>query len=155
MENEIKIAIIEENGNIYRQNVGTVDYFHSYLLSEYAVNNYTPEELGETDLKNANSIAITLRELGNIVFLNTTTYIEKTPSKHGRTGIVIMPDTITEEQQDALIQLEEELGNYNEIQLWYAFSNRNNCKMLRANGKEEVNEIIITAITESNSHKTR
>ena len=147
MENELKLAIIDgpnknEDGKIERFYIGKEDYYHAKVLCDVVSSLYSQEELEKVDLKNANSMALFLREKGDVVFLNTTTYIDKKASKHGRTGVLIMPDKITEEQKESLMNFNVELSNYDELQVWYEFTEDINCQLLRTNTKDQVKTII-------------
>lgn len=148
MKNEIKVAIIEENGNINRILNGKEDHFHFYHLSEYAKEHYSEEELIGTDFKNTNSLSLTLREFGNIVFLDNTSYVDGVISKHGKTSIMMLPDMLTEEQKEALREFEEDLKDYNELQIWYGFTSRNDGHVLIGHGEEEIYSIINKSINE-------
>lgn len=148
MENEIKVAIIEENGNIDKMLFGEEDHYHFYHLGEYARNHYSMEELIGTDFKNTNSLSLTLREFGNIVFLDNTSYIDGVVSKHGKTSIMMLPDEITEEQKNALSVFENDIKDYNELQIWYGFTSRNDGHVLIGHGEEEILEIINKSISE-------
>ena len=147
MEDELKLAIINgpnsnEDGEVERFYIGKEDYYHSKVLFDVVNSEYSQDELGKVDLKNANSMALFLRENGNIVFFNTTTYIDKQASKHGRTGILIMPDEITENQKDSLMEFNRELSDYDELQVWYEFTDDFNCQLLRTKTKDQVKTIV-------------
>ena len=50
--------------------------------------------------------------MGNIVFFNTTATTEKEFKKYGKTGQFMMPDTITEEQNEALNRFCKQIEDY-------------------------------------------
>ena len=51
-------------------------------------------------------------ELGHIVFLNTTSFEKELLQKHGKSGILMVPDNITYEQFESLKSLLSQLDNY-------------------------------------------
>lgn len=52
---------------------------------------------------------------GHIVFLNLT----KEERKYGKTGLFLMPQKITDKQKEAFLSMQEELSNYNFIEMGY------------------------------------
>lgn len=155
MENDIKIAVINDSSIDYML-VGNQDHFHSFLLEQYIKKQYSAE-LGDIniDFDNANSMSMFLREQGNIVFLNDTTYTNGKPGKHGKTGIFIFPDTINDAQIDLLLQLNERIQDYDELQIWYDFSSHFECKNIFTKNKEQVKTIIPYVIEKLKKSKTR
>lgn len=130
MDEIIKIAIIHgdnpvdginKNGQIDYINCTLEDeYFHIVLMLKYLENNYKDNEtLQNYDIYTSiNKIALTLTGLGEIVFLNTTSYRKDMLEKHGRNGILIVPENYTEEQKNSVFELKEKLLKFKEIQIW-------------------------------------
>ena len=146
-EKEIKVAIIngensETDGKINYFYIDDNDYYHSYILRQYVISKYDALELKNTDLYNANSISLFLRERGNVVFLNTTTYINKSPSRYGRNSIIFMPDEISKNQRESLLNFKNDIMNYDEVQVYYNFVSRVSCNTLFTKNKEQVKTII-------------
>lgn len=141
MNEIIKIAIIHgdnpvdginKNGQIDYINCTLEDeYFHIVLMLKYLENNYKDNEtLQNYDIYTSiNKIAITLTKLGEIVFLNTTTYRKDMLEKHGRNGILIVPENITEEQKNSIFELKEKLLKFKEIQIWSNITDDFHAKM--------------------------
>ena len=142
MDEIIKIAIIHgdslvdginKNGQIDYINC-TLDneYFHIVLMLEYLENNYKDNEvLQEYDIyTSVNKIALTLSRMGEIVFLNTTSYRKDILEKHGRNGIVILPNNVTDEQRKSLEELKEKINKFKEIQIWYDITIEGKAQMI-------------------------
>lgn len=131
MDEIIKIAIIHgdslvdginKNGQIDYINCTLDDeYFHIVLMLKYLENNYKDNNiLQEYDIyTSVNKIALTLSRMGEIVFLNTTSYRKDILAKHGRNGIIILPNDVTDEQRKSLNELKEKINKFKEIQIWY------------------------------------
>lgn len=138
----IKIAIIHgdnqvdgknRNGEISYINCSLEDeYFHVVLMLDYFKENFKDNEIIQKyDVyTSVNTMALQLRKLGNIVFLNTTNYRKEMLEKHGRHGVIMMPDVITNEQVEALKELKEKLIKYNEIQIWYDITDDGQAQMI-------------------------
>ena len=147
MKKEIKVAIINgENsdidGWIEYFYIDDNEYYHSYILREYVIHKYDILDLSDIDLNNANSMALFLREKGDIVFLNTTTYINRKPSKHGRTSMIFMPDMISSNQRESLLNFNDDIKSYDEVQVYYNFIDRTSCSTMFTKNKEQVKTII-------------
>ena len=154
--NEItKIAIIHGNNSVDGINKnGQIDYinctledeyFHIVLILNYLENNYKDNKILQNyDIYTSiNKIAITLCNLGEVVFLNTTTYRKEMLEKHGKNGIFILPNDITEEQKNGILELKEKISKFNEIQLWYDIQEDLSAKML-IGGPDIIDEFIKT-----------
>lgn len=136
MEEIIKIAIIDGN-----ELDGKIDYItcnletekiHIAMMLDYLKTHYLEDEFLQNCniYTSINSIALYLSRKGNIIFLNTTSYSKEMLSKHGRNGILIMPNKITENQKESLQELKEKLSKLNELQIWYDITEDNNAKVL-------------------------
>ena len=158
MEERIKIAIINgENsgydGKIDYIKVDKEDFYHAYLLKKYIEeNNYIVSD--DVNMNDANSMSLFLREKGNVIFLDSTTYKDNKPGLHGKTGIVILPDNVTENQKEAIMNLNEEIEDFDSLQVWYNFSAHLECKMLIAQNNDQVRTILGDALDNINT-KTR
>lgn len=152
MKDEIKIAIINPDGKINNFYIGDEDFFHSYILRSYLNLNYDKLDLVNIDLNNANSMSLFLRESGNIVFLNTTTYKDKKPLKDGKIGVIFMPDELSENQKNSLLDFKNSVSNYDELQIFYNFLDKLSCNTLFTKNKEQV-KTIIDYILEKYSHQ--
>ena len=125
--NEIKIAIITPSGEAEYIIIDENDTFHSYYLNQYVKKHYLVPD--GVDMNNANSMSLFLRDKGNAIFLNTTTYKDEIIKRHGRNGIIIIPDVVTEEQEKSLLELNEKLQNFDSLQIWHNFLSKNECSM--------------------------
>lgn len=76
-----------------------------------------------------NKIAIYLSRQGEIVFLNTTSYKQEVLSRYGRTGIILMPKKLKEEQIYDLYKLKDKLEKFNELQIWYNIGDNGDAQM--------------------------
>lgn len=145
MNEIIKIAIIHGNTPVDGVNKnGQIDYinctlddeyFHIALMLKYLENNYKDNETLQkyNAYTSINKIAITLSDLGEIVFLNTTTYRKDILEKNGRSGILIVPSSVTDEQKNGIFELKEKISKFNEIQIWYDIQEDFSAKMLIGN----------------------
>lgn len=159
MKKDLKLAIISNSDSsniVYKSYIDESERFHSVILKEY-IKKYYPDAFinKSVDLDNANAISLFLREQGNIVFLNDTTYQNGVPDPHGKTGIVIMPDVMLESQKDALLKLNDEIKGYDGLQIWYHFESHDSCKMMFTKTKEQVKMIIPYYIEEFVNHKIK
>lgn len=136
MEEIIKIAIIHSN-----QLDGKIDYItcnletekiHIAMMLDYLKTHYLEDEFLQNCniYTSINSIALYLSRKGNIIFLNTTSYSKEMLKKHGRNGILIMPNSITENQKESIQELKEKLSKLNELQIWYDIDDNNNAKVM-------------------------
>lgn len=161
MKNDIKLAVItgtnnEIDGQINCFQIGEDDAFHAAILSDYLKEKYwANEEIKKINLDNANAMGLFLREQGDVVFFNSTTYKDGSPNKHGRTGIFIIPDNMTENQIESLKELNEKVNHYDEFQIWFDFESHDQCKMLFTKNKEQVKTIIDNFIKTYSSDKKR
>ncbi len=136
MEEIIKIAIIHGD-----ELDGKIDYIccnlenekiHIAMMLDYLKTHYLEDEfLQKSNLYTSiNSIALYLCRKGNIIFLNTTSYSKEMLNKHGRSGIIMMPEKITENQKESLYEFKEKISKMNEIQIWYNITSDNNAKVM-------------------------
>lgn len=144
---EIKLAIINGESNEYDGKINCFyideqELFHSNIFSKYIKENYSPNELENLDFDNANSMMLFLRERGNIVFVNDTTYKNGIPDKHGKTGIFAMPDFISENQISALKEFNKMIKTYDGLQIWHSFDSHIECKNLFTKDKSQVKGVI-------------
>lgn len=129
MDEIIKIAIIHGNTPVNGINKnGQTDYVnfninddrnHIEYMLEYLKANY--KELYEK-YKNESYISKIVMEmvsLGNIVFVNTTSYFADLLKLYGVTGEIFLPNDYNEEQKNGLKKLKGKIEDYNEIQIWY------------------------------------
>lgn len=142
MEEKIKIALIHgslpvdgiaKNGEIVEiSTFGDDERFHILLFLEYLENNYKDNEMlqGYDSRIAANKVALTLAELGNIVFLNTTTYRKDMLIKHGKTGVIIIPSDWTIEQKESLLEFKEKIKDFSHLQIWYDVSDQFDATMI-------------------------
>lgn len=72
-----------------------------------------------------------------------------------KTGIVIMPDFMLESQKDALLELSDEIKDYDGLQIWHNFESHDSCKMMFTKTKEQVKTIIPYYIEEFVNHKIK
>ena len=138
--NEIKIAIISPEGETKYFMIDENDTFHAYYLNQYVKERYLVPD--GVDMNNANSMSLFLRDKGNVIFLNATTYKDDIIKKHGRNGIVIIPDIITEAQEGAILELSDKLQNFNSLQIWHNFVSRTDCSMTVRHTNEEVKVLL-------------
>ena len=142
MEKDIKIAIITDDKIDYMY-AEQEEIYHSSLLSDYIKNRYPSLESSKNiKFDNANSMALFLREQGDIIFLNDTTYHNGIPDNHGKTGILIIPDEMNLEKRQLLEEFNHQLINYDALQIWYDFESHDECKMLFTKSKEQVETIV-------------
>lgn len=124
---------VNKNGKIdYLKCTIQDEYFHIVLMLEYLKKNYKDNDILQNYniYTNINTIALYLTKLGNIIFLNTTNYRKDILAKHGRHGVIMMPEYINEQQKDALNILKEYIKDYNELQIWYNITDDNQAEML-------------------------
>ena len=138
----IKVAIIHGEKPVDNLNKdGVIDYlnctledeyFHIVMMLKYLETHYKDNpKLQSYDVYNSiNEISLYLSRLGNIIFLNTTNYRKEMLQKHGRHGIIMMPENITDNQKESLRELKQHLEKYNEIQIWYDIKDDNQAQML-------------------------
>lgn len=136
--NEIKIAIIAPDGEAKYYIIDENDTYHAYYLNQYVKEHYSVPD--GVDMNNANSMSLFLRDQGNAIFLNVTTYRDDIIKKHGRNGIIIIPEVVTDEQEKALLELNEKIQNFDSLQIWYNFISRTDCSMTvrHTNGESKV-----------------
>ena len=121
-------------------NEGKTDYImtdvmnnepHIVMMLDYLKEHYQDDlYLKQCDYYTAiNKIAIYLSHKGEIVFLNTTSYEQELLSKYGRTGIMLMPKKLREEQIYDLYKLKDKIEKINELQIWYDIKDDGNAQM--------------------------
>ncbi len=59
------------------------------------------------------TVAYFMTKMGTVVFLNTTRYTEACLKKYGKSGMFLLPDTITEKQFDAIKILAGDIVDFN------------------------------------------
>lgn len=121
----IKFAIMNEYGEIDVV-YGDEESLHCVLLTEYIKSKGLIKDNVTLDFNDPNNLSLFLREQGKVVFLNTTNYRKIT--KYGKSGIVIIPDDFLEKQKENLIKLNEYISDFVEMQIWYDFSTRTQCR---------------------------
>lgn len=147
MEN-VKIAVIHGedmlDGNIDVINRENPDRYHIDYLLEYINKNYKENEMFKNMNRNetANSIGLKLKDIGNIVFFDITTYLaDGTPNYNGKSGIIMLPENVTEKQTEALDLFKSRISDYTEVSFWFNFKEEDgmaNC-MCVTNTKAQVN----------------
>ena len=90
------------------------DYFHNVYLLNY-VKEYYPDvpifqQLNPRHPKEI--IAYFLVKMGHIVFFNTTKYDEKNLQKYGKLGLLLLPDSLTENQKKSLMQFSKNISDF-------------------------------------------
>lgn len=138
--NEFKIAVISKDGDAKYYPIDDNDTYHAYYLELYAKEHYQLPD--NVDTRSANSIALFLRNQGNVVFLNITTYKENILKQHGRNGIIIIPDIITDQQEKAILELNDNIQNFDSIQIWHNFISETDCSMTVRHTNEEVRKLL-------------
>lgn len=138
MKDDIKIAIVADDKIDYMY-VGEEQLFHSVILKEYILKNYPNAKV---NFENANNMALFLREKGLVVFLNDTTYKNQKPDIHGKTGVFIFPDTLSEIKKELVLELNEKLQDFDAFQVWYEFESHDECKNIFTRNKDQVKTII-------------
>lgn len=141
MENDIKIAVID-NDKIDYMYIGLENTSYFLPLSEYVKYKY-PESINRSDIdfKDTNSMGLYLREQGNIVFFNNTTYKEGKIRDEKR-GIFIMPDQMTSDMKQLLLEFNKQLASYDSLQIWHSFESHIECKTLFTKNKQQVLTIV-------------
>ena len=104
----------KKNGEIELYGDTSLDYMHTRYLLDYVNENYPEVPIFKqlTIRHQRELIAYFLVKMGNIVFFNTTATTEKEFKKYGKTGQFMMPDTITEEQNEALNRFCKQIEDY-------------------------------------------
>lgn len=157
MEERIKIAIINGENSAYDGKIDYIkvdeeEFYHVYLLKKYIEEkNYIVSD--DVNMNDANSIGLFLREKGNVIFLDGTSYKNDKP-EDGKKGIIIFPDNITENQKESIMKLNEEIKYLDSLQVWYDFSAHLECKMLIAKNNDQVRTILGDVLDNINT-KTR
>ncbi len=136
---EIKLAIFPKDGEPVYYYIDENDTFHAYYLELFMNENFKDADV---DRKNANSMTLFLRDHGYAVFLNTTTYKESIFRTHGRSGIIVIPDYINDNQEKELLELNDKIQNYDFLQVWHEFSSLTECKMTSRLTNEESKTLI-------------
>lgn len=121
---DYKIAFIYGNDNMNESlKNGSIHYYgevskgkiHSMHLLDYTAE-YYPEVSIFKQLNVRHQpevIAYFLVRMGHIVFFNTTKYDEDNLRKYGRTGFFMLPDTLTEKQQEYIGLFAKQISDYN------------------------------------------
>lgn len=128
----MKMAIIHEYGKLdYIMDDSINDHPHIILMLDYIKNHYPNDEyLKQCNNYTAiNTIAMYLASIGEIVFLNTTTYREEALSKYGKSGIMLMPNKLHEEQIYDLFKLKDKLEELRELQIWHSIKKDGSAQM--------------------------
>lgn len=99
------------------------DNFHSKVLLDYAKEKYPDVGIFNklTIRHQPEVIAYFLTRLGDIVFLNITRYDEKSLSRYGRSGILLMCDNPTDKQKETLKEFSRSISNFN-VEIGYDLS---------------------------------
>ncbi len=132
----MKMAVIHEYGKSdYIMDDIIDDNPHIVLMLDYIKEHY-PDDLYlmQCDYYTAiNKIAIYLSRMGEIVFLNTTSYNEEILSRYGKSGIILMPKQLREEQIYDLFKLKDKLEELRELQIWYDIKENGKAQMKMGN----------------------
>lgn len=135
----IKFAVINENGEI-EVIYGDEESYHCVLLTEYIKSKSLDKDNITLDFSDPNNLTLYLRELGNIIFLNKTSY--KRLINTGESGIFVIPDVLTKQQKENLLNFNKYINNFEEIEIWYEFSSHAECKNLYTKNKQQVQNIL-------------
>lgn len=131
MEELIKIAIIHGNTPVDGINKnGQIDYInfdindnghHIDFMLDYLKNNYKDLGLYQKYEKELyiSKIVMDLVKLGEVVFVNTTSYAKEFLKNYGVTGEIFLPNDLNDEQKEGLKKLKKNIDEYDEIQIWY------------------------------------
>ena len=142
MEELIKIAIIHGNTPVDGINKnGQIDYInfdindnghHIDFMLDYLKNNYKDLELYQKYEKELyiSKIVMDLVKLGEVIFVNTTSYAKEFLRNYGVTGEIFLPNALTDEQKEGLKKLKKNIEEYDEIQIWYDIQEGFSAKML-------------------------
>ena len=105
-EKNIKDGMIEAFGDIHDQ-----DLLHIDCILEHARKRYPEVAIFKqlTDRHRPEVVACIYTLLGNVVFFNTTKDIKK----YGRTGLLMLPDELTDNQIQSLQELTKKIHKYN------------------------------------------
>ena len=103
-----------KDGQIHLYGEAEQDLFHNVYLLNY-IEKYYPniplfKQLNPRHPKEI--IAYFLAKMGHVVFFNTTNYEEKKLERHGKLGMFMMPDNLTEKQKAALIQFAQTIPDF-------------------------------------------
>ena len=148
MHNDFKIVIIngindEMDGKIEKIYSEDENSYHVELLTNYIQINYPPnDEIKNLDYSSANSLSLFLREQGKVVFINSTSYKKQYISKYGKSGILILPNQLSEKQIAALNNFKNDINDFDDLQAWYDFSDHTSCKMVHSKTKGDVGNVI-------------
>lgn len=108
---QYKIALIDEHGQVERIGDATDDMqLHSVCLLEFALKKYPDVSIFKR-LNNRHTpeiISYFYTLLGNAVFLNTT----KEEEKYGKTGFFMLPNDMTEEQQESILLFSKSIKGF-------------------------------------------
>lgn len=130
MQNELKFALLFGNQAVDNKNLDGalecvyiddnsyhIEYFIEYFKTHFKSDSFLQ---GVKVSTTAHQVAIYLQELGHITFMNTTSnYSYQTcPIK---SGLLILPDTLTDKQLEGLNKLAQEIKDYDNIQVWQHF----------------------------------
>ena len=96
----------------------------------------------DVNLSDVNSMSLFLREKGDIVFLNTTSYNNQNILENERTGMIFMPDMVSSNQRESLLNFKNDIINYDAIQILYNFTDKTSCSTIFTKNKEQVKTII-------------
>lgn len=135
----IKFAVMNEYGEIdiiY----GDEESLHCVLLTEYIKSKDLIKDNVTLDFNDPNNMSLYLRELGNIIFLNKTSY--KKIIKSGESGIFVMPDYLSTNQKEKLLDFNQYINDFEEIEIWYEFASHSECKNLYTVNKNQVKTIL-------------
>lgn len=124
MHGNIPIDGIEKDGEIdyiYRQ---TPDKNHVPYYIDYLQNHYNDNQILQSFnlYSSVGNIQLTLKDLNNVIFVDTTSYDDNNNSLMEKNCLVIVPNIITEKQKKNLSIIKEIAKEYEEIFIWYNFS---------------------------------
>lgn len=104
-EKNIKDGMIEAFGDIHDQ-----DLLHIDCILEHARKKYPEVAVFKqlTDRHSPEAVAYFYTQLGNAVFFNST----KEPEKYGYSGVLMLPDDLTDNQIQSLQNLSKKISKY-------------------------------------------
>lgn len=110
---------INRNGQVENLIMDDDDFHIAYLIDYFKTHFKDDAYLQSVDIADpAHIVEVYLRDLGHMVFVNSTSYKNGKPNSYGKTGILMLPETVTEEQIESLNCFKEKISDYKELQVW-------------------------------------
>lgn len=156
---ETKVDSENKDGYIERSLIDDesahIEYVVDYLKTHFKDDQYLQNISVSTS---PHQVAIYLKDLGHITFYNITSYRDGIPIRNQKSGLLILPDELTENQKASLEEFGREIEDYNDLQIWQNFyrdeSGFLNCNsMSNLNTDMTVTELIGETINKNNKRK--